>query len=106
MGRMRRFAKRVICWGFVCDILTYTTEGIVALVTLGVVIWAGEFEDVAELTVVVFSIFLLLGFVWWVARDARKVAKRLRQEKRERKTKGNEEMSEPTFLPKNPPWMG
>lgn len=106
MRRMRSFAKRLICIDFWLNIGSYAVEGLIALVVLVTVIRTGTSDQWVELVAKIVGTIVLLGFVWWVAKDAKKASKKFRQERLDRRAHKDVEAGNPTILPERPPWMG
>ena len=106
MERMRQFAKKLICLSFLMEIGIYLTEGIIALIVLIAVLANGQSEQWPELTIKVIGTIVLMTFIWWVSKDARKTSKRLRQERHQRKAKVSTELDPQDLSPEHPPWMG
>ena len=107
MRRMRRLAKNLICADFWIQIAGELVFAVLALVGGGIYCLSGD----GDLALQTFGRALagigMLCFVWWVAKDAKKHAKRLRAEREASKAKLNDESpTEIAGIPPRPPWMG
>jgi len=77
---MQRFAKTLICLDFWTQISWVAVACLLGFVGVVIALVAGDVSEAIRIGGSVIAGVCFLGFVWWVANDARKYAKRLSHE--------------------------
>jgi hypothetical protein len=107
----RQWAKSLIYLDLLFTAAWYTAVAVIAIVGVVVAAVTGEYDHLPALLLTLASIGAVFWFAAWVSRDARRAARELRQQRRERGA-GSEEPTRPKDMgnvagvPQNPPWMG
>ena len=81
LERMRQWAKTFIWIDFLFSLAWYALAAVAALAALFLVLIRGEYDRVPSLVGTFLGAAAFLAFVGWIARDARRAARALRQER-------------------------
>jgi len=104
--KLRNWARTFIY----LDMLFYAVWCVVAA-TFGtlfliVAVIQGDWERSLSLLGTAAGSAAILGFFYWVYRDARKASKEMRRQRRQSRPRPDGDMSDVAGLPQRPPWMG
>jgi hypothetical protein len=109
--KLRQSAKSFLYLDLLFTAGWYTAVGLLALAGVVVALITDDLDHLPGLLLTLAGIGAVFGFAAWVSRDARRTARELRRQRRERAA-GTErpiqpkDMGEVAGLPQNPPWMG
>ena len=106
LRKLREWGKTYIYLDLLFNLVWYVVVAISGLLLLIVGIIRGEYDQVPTLLGAIISSAVLLWFVSWIARDARKASKALRRQRKKGKPRPGGKMSGAAGMSERPPWMG
>ena len=106
MRRIRKWAKTFAYWDLLFSLAWDVLLVTFCLVFLVVVLIRGRYDQVPGLLGTALAGVAFLGFAAWVARDARRASRALRQRRKQGGPRPDGEMSDVAGKPDRPPWMG
>lgn len=106
LRKMPEWVKAIVCLDLLFNIAWYVVATVLGMLVLIVVIVRGDTEQILPLLETVVGALAILGFFYWISRDARKVGRELRRQRKTSRRPPAGDLRNAAGTPQQPPWMG
>jgi hypothetical protein len=106
LQKMREWIKAFVYLDLMFTVMYCLITAVFGILFLILVVIGGNYDQIFPLLGSMAGALAFLGFFFWISRDARKVGKELRRQRKHPKPRPDGDMSDVAGIPQQPPWMG